>query len=240
MFFSVLIPLHDEQDNVLPLLAELYAALAAGPPFEVLLIDDGSTDQTAARAQAALAEYPTLRLIRHQQRAGKSAAMVTGARHAIGRWLLFIDGDRQNDPADIPLLLAALANRPEIALVAGHRMRRQDTLSKRLASRFANGLRRTLLRDDCPDTACGLKLIDRDLFLDLPYIDCLHRFIPALVRGRGREYLNVQVNDRPRLHGQSKYTNLNRAAVGLFDLFGVMWLLRRQSRPGHATEVPSP
>lgn len=240
MQLSVLIPVLDEQDNILPLLEELYAALAACPAFEVVVIDDGSTDGTAGRVERVLAEYPTLRLIRHGGRAGKSAALVTGARAAQGLWLAFIDGDRQNDPADIVAMLDSVEANPALALVCGVRRRRRDTLSKRLASRFANALRRALLRDDCPDTGCGLKLIRRDLFLDLPAIDCLHRFIPALVKGRGRPYVNLPVKDRPRVAGLSKYTNLHRAAVGLWDLFGVMWLLRRQKRPPAVTEVTLP
>lgn len=240
MQLSVLIPVLDEQDNILPLLAELYAALAAGPAFEVIVIDDGSSDATPARVQAILSEYPTLRLIRHAACAGKSAALFTGARAAQGVWLAFIDGDGQNDPADIPLMLDAIDAAPSLSLVCGARRRRQDTLSKRLASRAANAIRRTLLRDDCPDTGCGLKLIRRTLFLDLPAIDCVHRFIPALVKGRGLAYANQTVNDRPRLSGQSKYTNLHRAAVGLWDLFGIMWLLRRQKRPSGVAEVKAP
>ncbi|MFV3128653.1 glycosyltransferase family 2 protein [Niveispirillum sp. KHB5.9] len=240
MQLSVLIPVLDEQDNILPLLAEIYAALAAGPAFEVIVIDDGSTDATAARVEKMLPEYPTLRLIRHGTRAGKSAALVTGARAAQGVWLAFIDGDLQNDPADIPFMVDAIDADPALALVCGIRRQRQDTLSKRLASRFANGIRRALLRDDCPDTGCGLKLIRRDLFLDLPSIDCLHRFIPALVKGRGLPYANHPVTDRPRVAGTSKYTNLHRAAVGLWDLFGVMWLIRRQQRPSGVAEVKTP
>ncbi len=240
MQLSVLIPVLDEQDNILPLLEELYAALAASPAFEVVVIDDGSTDATAVRVQRVLPEYPTLRLIRHASRAGKSAALVTGARAAQGKWLVFIDGDRQNDPADIPAMLDAVLVDEDLVLVNGVRRRRQDTLSKRLASRAANLIRRSILRDDCPDTGCGLKLIRRDLFLDLPAVDCLHRFIPALVKGRGRASANLPVNDRPRATGMSKYTNLHRAAVGLWDLFGVMWLLRRQKRPMAVTEVKAP
>lgn len=240
MQLSVLIPVLDEQDNILPLLAEIYAALAAGPAFEVIVIDDGSTDATAARVGKMLPEYPTLRLIRHKSRAGKSAALVTGARAAQGGWLAFIDGDRQNDPADIPLMLDLTDTDPTLDLVCGIRRQRQDTLSKRLASRFANAVRRALLRDDCPDTGCGLKLIRRELFCDLPAIDCLHRFIPALVKGRGLAYANMPVNDRPRVAGVSKYTNLHRAAVGLWDLFGVMWLIRRQQRPAGVAEVKAP
>lgn len=226
----------NEQDNILPLLAELHAALADGPTFEVLVIDDGSTDETARRTSEALALYPRLRLIRHQRRAGKSAALRTGAKVAQGSWLVTMDGDRQNDPADIPRLLAAQAAEPHLVMVAGNRRRRDDTLAKRLTSRLGNGIRRAFLRDACPDTACGLKLIRRDLFLDLPFFDSLHRFLPALVKGRGLDYANLPINDRARTAGQSKYTNLGRAAVGLFDLLGVVWLLRRTSLPVAAAE----
>lgn len=234
--YSVLIPVMNEQDNILPLLTELHAALADGPAFEVLVIDDGSTDASAARVGDALALYPCLRLIRHQTRAGKSAALRTGAKAAQGTWLVTMDGDRQNDPADIPRLLAAQAAEPRLVMVAGTRRRRDDTLAKRLTSRLGNGIRRAFLRDACPDTACGLKLIRRDLFLDLPFFDSLHRFLPALVKGRGLDYVNLPINDRARTAGQSKYTNLGRAAVGLFDLLGVIWLLRRTSLPGAVTE----
>lgn len=240
MYLSVIIPVHDEQDNILPLLAEIYAALAAGPPFEVIVVDDASTDASAERVRAKLAEYPTLRLLRHEGGAGKAAALISGARAALGQWMVMIDGDGQNDPADIPAMLAMVKDNPALVLVNGARRARQDTLSKRLASRFANRLRRAMLHDDCPDTGSGLKLIRRELFLDLPGIDCLHRFMPALVKGRGLAYANCPINDRPRLTGRSKYTNLHRAAVGVFDLFGVMWLLRRQKRAHAVTEVKAP
>lgn len=240
MYLSVVISVHDEQDNILPLIDEIYAALAAGPPFEVIIVDDASRDATATRVRAKLPEYPTLRLIRHERCAGKSYGLVSGARLALGRWLVLMDGDGQNDPADIPAMLTLIKDNPALALVNGVRVTRRDTLSKRLASRFANRLRRAMLRDDCPDTGSGLKLVRRDLFCDLPAIDCLHRFIPAFVKGRGLDYVNSPINDRPRQTGRSKYTNLHRAAVGVFDLFGVMWLLRRQKRAGAVSEVTNP
>ncbi|MFV3073260.1 glycosyltransferase family 2 protein [Niveispirillum fermenti] len=240
MYLSVVISVHDEQDNILPLLAEIYAAMAGGPAFEVIVVDDASRDATAARVQGGLPGYPTLRLIRHEYCAGKSAGLVTGARAAAGDWLVLMDGDGQNDPADIPAMLSMLAADPSLVLVNGVRVTRRAPRSKRLASTFANRLRRAMLRDDCPDTGSGLKLMRRDLFCDLPAIDCLHRFLPAFVRGRGLAYANMPIADRPRLSGVSKYTNLHRAAIGLFDLFGVMWLLRRQKRPGAVTEVKAP
>lgn len=234
--FSILIPLMNEQDNVQPLLAEIYATLPDTPAFELLLVDDGSTDETVVRVQEVRGLYPGLRLIRHQRRAGKSAALRTGALAARGEWLVTMDGDRQNDPGDIPRLLAERDRQPHLVLVAGNRRRRDDTLAKRLTSRLGNGIRRFFLRDACPDTACGLKLIRRDLLLALPFFDSQHRFLPALVKGRGLAYANLAINDRARVAGRSKYTNLGRAAVGLFDLLGVVWLLRRTSVPGAVTE----
>lgn len=240
VLFSVLIPVLNEQDNILPLLEELYATLRDGPPFEVLVIDDGSDDATLARARSVLAAYPALRLLSHSVRCGKSAALRTGAKAAIAPWLVTLDGDRQNDPGDIPRLLALAQAQPDLAMVAGNRRRRDDTLAKRITSRLGNGIRRAFLRDACPDTACGLKLIRRDLFLDLPIFDSLHRFLPALVQGRGYSYANLPINDRARVAGRSKYTNLGRAAVGLFDLLGVMWLLRRTTVPVKVVEEGRP
>lgn len=236
MLFSVLIPVLNEQDNILPLLEELYATLRDGPPFEVLVIDDGSDDATVARVRSTMAQHATLRLICHPSRSGKSAALRTGAKLAVAPWLVTMDGDRQNDPADIPRLLALAQVQPDLAMVAGNRRRRDDTLAKRITSRLGNGIRRAFLRDACPDTACGLKLIRRDLFLDLPFFDSLHRFLPALVQARGMAYANLAINDRARGAGRSKYTNLGRAAVGLFDLMGVMWLLRRTTLPAKMVE----
>ncbi|MDG5495119.1 glycosyltransferase family 2 protein [Niveispirillum sp. BGYR6] len=227
-----MIPLMNEQDNVQPLVAEIYETLRGTLEFELLLVDDGSTDETVVRVQELLGLYPGLRLIRHEYRAGKSAAMRTAGQVARGEWLLMMDGDLQNDPADIPLLLAEMQRNPGIGMVAGNRRRRDASLSKRITSRLGNAIRRAVLRDSCPDTGCALKLIRRDLFLDLPYFDSQHRYLPALVRSRGEVYVNLPVNDRARIAGTSKYTNLSRAAVGLFDLMGVYWLLRRTHLPG--------
>lgn len=230
--FSIMIPLMNEQDNVQPLVAEIYETLRDKLEFELLLVDDGSTDETVERVRAILGRYQGLRLIRHKVRAGKSAAMRTAGYLARGEWLLMMDGDLQNDPADIPRLLAEMYARPDIGMVAGNRRRRDASLSKRITSRLGNAIRRAVLRDSCPDTGCALKLIRRDLFLNLPYFDSQHRYMAALVRSHGADYVNLPVNDRARVAGTSKYTNLGRAAVGLFDLMGVYWLLRRTNLPG--------
>lgn len=237
MHYSVVIPVLNEQDNILPLVEELAEVLGNGPAYEVLFIDDGSTDATVARIGEARLRHPVIRLIRHSAKSGKSAALRTGAAAARGTWIVTMDGDRQNDPRDVPRMLDLVAADSGLALVAGVRRRRDDTIWKRLASRIGNGIRRALLRDACPDTACGLKLIRRDLLLELPFFDSMHRFFPALTQGRGLRYANLPVNDRARTAGTSKYTNLGRAAVGLFDLFGVVWLLRRTTVPSHVTEV---
>ncbi len=235
--YSVVIPVLNEQDNILPLVEELVAALSAGPAFEVVFVDDGSTDDTPARLCEAKARFPMVRVLRHAAKSGKSAGLRSGARAARGDWVVTMDGDRQNDPADVPRMLELIAADPALALVAGNRRRRQDTVWKKIASRTGNGIRRALLHDACPDTACGLKLIRRDVLLGLPFFNGMHRFFPALVQGHGHRYANLLVNDRLRAAGTSKYTNLGRAFVGLFDLFGVVWLLRRTTLPPAAPEV---
>jgi dolichol-phosphate mannosyltransferase len=234
--YSVVIPVFEEADNVEPLIHELFEVLAGGPAFEVIFVDDGSRDATAERIGGLRARYPNLHLLRHGRRSGKSAALRTGTRAAAAPWILTMDGDGQNDPRDIAAMLAAQQGDPACGLVAGIRRRRDDTWSKRIASRIGNGIRRALLRDDCPDTACGLKLIRRDLMLDLPFFDSMHRFFPAMTRRYGHTVQLVRVNDRARRAGRSKYTNFGRAIGGLFDLGGVLWLLRRTTRPPSVTE----
>lgn len=225
---SVVIPIFNEADNVLPLLDEIEQALAGGQPFEVVFVDDGSTDDTRGRLAPAIAAG-RVRLVRHVNRSGQSAAVRTGAKAARGAWIATLDGDGQNDPADIPTLLrrAAEGGTDAPLLVGGLRLSRRDTWSKRAASRFANGIRQALLQDGCTDTGCGIKLFDRQAFLDLPYFAAMHRFLPALFRAHGHPVAYVPVNHRPRRRGTSKYTNLQRGLVGVVDLLGVYWLKRR-------------
>jgi dolichol-phosphate mannosyltransferase len=236
---SVVIPVRNEAENILPLLAEIHAALEGRGEFEVVYVDDGSSDATPATLAEALKAHPRLRVLAHAESCGQSAALVTGIRAARGEWIATLDGDGQNDPADIPKLLAARdgPGRPaNLQLVAGYRKKRQDTWLKRFSSRVANGVRSRLLGDATPDTGCGLKLILRSAFLELPTFDHMHRFLPALIQRNGGATLSVEVNHRPRTRGTSNYGMFDRLWVGIVDLFGVMWLKRRAKRPA-VTEI---
>lgn len=230
---SVVIPVKDEAESIGPLLRELRGALGDAGDWEVLVVDDGSEDGTAARVAAMKAAgYPQLQLLRHRNSCGQSAALRSGATAARGAWLGTLDGDGQNDPADLARMWReARATRDAPALWIGHRVARHDNGLRRLSSRIANGVRGRLLRDGVPDTGCGVKLVRRDVFLALPYFDHLHRFLPALVQREGHAVRSVPVAHRPRLHGRSKYSVRNRLWVGLVDLLGVMWLLRRRRLP---------
>lgn len=227
---SVVVPVRDEAENIDALLQEIEAALS-GHAFEIIYVDDGSTDATPAKLRAARARYPNLRVLRHRRSAGQSAGLVTGIRAARGIWIATLDGDGQNDPADIPKLLARAGAPDSPALVAGLRAKRKDTALKRFSSRVANTVRRGLLGDSTPDTGCGLKLFRPEIFLRLPPFDHMHRFLPALVQRDGGVVVNVAVNHRPRAAGVSKYGVMNRLWVGIVDLAGVMWLQRRALRP---------
>ena len=226
---SVVVPVHNERDNVAPLVREIEAALAPlALAFEIVYVDDHSRDDTLAQLRALKAAHPRLRVLHHRTQSGQSTALRTGIKAARGRWIATLDGDGQNDPADIPKLLAARdAGSPKIKLYAGWRVQRRDSGSKRWASRIANAIRSRLLRDETPDTGCGIKLFERAVFLDLPYFDHMHRYQPALVKRAGWQSLSVPVNHRERTAGQSKYNNLQRAWVGLKDLRGVAWLIQR-------------
>lgn len=228
---SVVVPVRNEAPNILPLVAEIEAALAA-VPHEIVYVDDGSDDETPAMLAQAAATAP-LRSLRHVRSCGQSAAVVTGVKAARGRWIATLDGDGQNDPADIPRLLARAESEGAdgMLLVAGHRAKRQDSWIKRISSRVANRVRARLLRDATPDTGCGLKVFPRALFLDIPHFDHMHRYLPALVLRQGGRVVSERVNHRPRVRGASKYGTLDRLAVSLFDLIGVAWLQRRWKRP---------
>jgi dolichol-phosphate mannosyltransferase len=238
---SLVVPVRNEQDNVLPLLEEIHAALQESGEFEVIYVDDGSTDATRARLTEALSRFPKLRVLVHGERCGQSAALLTGFRAARGEWIVTLDGDGQNDPADIPRLLAAReqAGRADLHLICGTRTKRQDSPLKRVASRVANFVRSRLLADATPDTGCGLKLVLRSAALELPAFDHMHRFLPALVRRNGGATVSVAVGHRPRRSGRSHYGVLDRLWIGIADLFGVLWLKRRALRP-KATELRHP
>src|SRR5437868_5190228 len=241
MDLSVVIPVKDEAANVAPLVAELRAALDGLLDYEILYVDDGSEDGTATEVARLQAEAPHLRLLRHMRSCGQSAAIRTGVRAARAAWIATLDGDGQNDPADIPRLwrMGLTASPTPPLLITGYREDRQDSWAKRSASQVANLLRRRLLGDDTPDTGCGLKLFPRSLFLDLPYFDHMHRFLPALVLREGGTVRSVRVNHRPRRGGVSKYGIFDRLGVSIVDLFGVMWLQRRAPRSHLLEEVCS-
>ena len=230
---SVVVPVFNEQDNVAPLVGEIVAALRgrasdAGGDFEIVYVDDHSTDATFDTLRRLKAEVPELRVLRHVTNSGQSTAIRTGVKAARGAWIATLDGDGQNDPADIPKLLAQRTqSSPEVKLFAGWRVNRQDSGSKRWASKLANAIRTRMLRDATPDPGCGTKLFEREAFLDLPFFNHMHRYLPALMQRAGWKTRSVPVNHRHRSTGVSKYNNLNRALVGIADLRGVAWLIRR-------------
>ena len=236
---SVVVPVKDEAENVGPLAREIAAALGGEPASEIIFIDDGSTDGTAAALQALKAEIPSLRVIQHGRNLGQSRGIRTGVRAARADIIVTLDGDGQNDPADIPKLLAILRgpDAARLGVVSGVRAKRQDTYSRRLASRLGNRIRQALLKDGAADTGCGLKAFRRDAFLALPYFDHLHRFIITLMIREGYEARFVDVNHRPRTHGRSKYTNLGRMLVSVNDLLGVRWLQRRYKADAPSREI---
>ena len=229
---SIVIAVFNEQENVASVCEEILEKLSPVAPFEVVFVDDGSTDGTADILQAIADADARVRLVRHERRCGKSQAVRTGVRAASAPWIATLDGDGQNDPADLPdmLQLARSANGPS-PLVAGVRVRRNDPVSRLIATRIANGFRSAVLGDKCPDTGCGVKVFDRESFLLLPCFEGMHRFLPALFLRYGHPIINHPVRHRARLRGASKYTNWGRAVVGVFDMMGVIWLTRRTRAP---------
>jgi dolichol-phosphate mannosyltransferase len=240
MDLSIVIPARNEADNIGPLVGEIRTALDGRGAYEIIYVDDGSDDATAAEIMRLAAGNSDLRLLRHAHSCGQSAATRTGVAASRAPWIATLDADGQNDPADIPALwqLARTAPVTPPLLIAGQRRRRQDSWSKRAASRIANGVRSRLLGDDTPDTGCGLKLFPRALFLDLPAFDHMHRFLPALVLRAGGSVLSVPVNHRPRRRGVSKYGVFDRLGVGIVDMLGVLWLQRRPIRPALLPALP--
>jgi dolichol-phosphate mannosyltransferase len=232
---SVVVPVRNEAGNIAPLVAEIAAALDGQWPFEVIYVNDGSSDGTEAELKRLMALHPWLRRVRHKQSCGQSAAVRSGVAAARAPLVVTLDGDGQNDPAFIPAMVRELetgapGGGPQIGLVAGQRVGRKASGFKKLQSRIANGVRGAVLRDGTRDTGCGLKAFRRDLFLRLPYFDGLHRFLPALVRREGYGVGYVDVVDRQRAHGVSNYGMWDRLWVGILDLAGVWWLIRRKKR----------
>jgi dolichol-phosphate mannosyltransferase len=235
---SVVIPVRNEAGNIAALVNEIAAALGSAMTYEVIYVNDGSTDRTESELTLLMASRPWLRQVTLQTGCGKSAAIAAGVRLARAAVLVTMDGDGQNDPAAIPAMLAALAaGAPRVGLVAGQRIGRRTSAFKRLQSRIANAVRRSVLRDGTRDTACGLKAFRRDLFLALPYFDGLHRFLPALVRREGYDIGHLEVVDRPRRSGSSHYGMWDRLWVGTIDLAGVWWLIRRRRNVPRVMEV---
>ncbi|MDD2768727.1 MAG: glycosyltransferase family 2 protein [Methylococcus sp.] len=234
MRVSVVVPVHNEKNNLESLVHEITGALDQLGNYEIVYVDDGSTDGTLEKLRVLQASVPALRVLRHVRCCGQSTALRSGILAARGAWIATLDGDGQNDPADIPRLLEALdqlGGETGRGMVAGYRKKRKDTGWRRFSSRLANAVRGGLLRDNTPDTGCGLKVFSRALFLELPYFDHMHRFLPALAQRAGAPVVSVEVNHRPRLSGVSKYGTWHRLWVGIVDLFGVMWLQRRARVP---------
>jgi dolichol-phosphate mannosyltransferase len=235
---SVVVPVRNEADNIAPLVEEIAAALDGRWSFEIVYVNDGSADGSEAALSRLTAEKSWLRQVRHAESCGQSAAVRSGVAAARAPIVATLDGDGQNDPSFLPALIRTLeAGAPRVGLVAGQRVGRRASPFKQLQSRIANGVRSAILRDGTRDTGCGLKAFRRDVFLSLPYFDGLHRFLPALIRREGYDIAYVDVIDRPRRHGVSNYGLWDRLWVGILDLFGVWWLIRRRRRVPKATEV---
>jgi dolichol-phosphate mannosyltransferase len=233
MELSVVIPARNEAPNIAPLVAEIRAALDGVVAYEIIYVDDGSSDQTAATIRALIPSLPTLRVIRHAKSCGQSAAVQTGVKAAQSPWIATLDADGQNDPADIRKLwdIARTTADGDKVILAGHRQKRRDTAIKRMSSRIANRVRGAMLKDRTPDTGCGLKVLRRDLYMSLPFFDHNHRFLPALVLRAGGRVQSVPIGHRPRERGVSNYGLFDRLWVGIVDLFGVMWLQHRAKNP---------
>jgi dolichol-phosphate mannosyltransferase len=227
---SIVIPAKNESENIITLVDDIERALQAHIPFEIIVVDDCSTDSSVAVLRARAQTMPHLRVVRHDRSGGQSAAVHSGVMAARAPIILTLDGDGQNPPEELPKLAAPLLadTTGRIGLVAGQRVDRQDTWSKKIASRFANRLRGWILQDGTRDTGCGLKAFRRQAFLDLPYFNHMHRYLPALFTRDGWQVAHVDVSHRQRGAGRSNYSNLQRALVGVVDLIGVAWLLRRR------------
>lgn len=243
MPISVVIPVYNEEDNVEPLAEEIKSRLEGVVPFEMIFVDDASTDQTNSRLLTLSKKIKNLRIIQHQSNAGQSAALLSGIQSAKYDWIATLDGDGQNDPADIVTMINTLNSldpKPGTPMVCvGLREKRHDVFIRKISSKIANGVRMFFLKDDCPDTGCGIKLFPKQLFLNLPHFKNCHRFLPALFKRAGAIVINVPVSHRQRLKGKSKYGIHNRLWVGIIDLIGVSWLLRRPINVEHNDVTPS-
>ena len=234
---SVLVPVMNEAGNVRPLIDEICDTFL-GRPFEIIYIDDGSTDETQAELRKCLSEIKELRVLRHKKQSGQSVAIRTGLLASRAPLIAVLDGDGQNIPADLLALEKALsASRPNMGMAGGVRQGRKDSLIKKFASRRAKNLRSWLLKDTHPDSGCGIKIVDREVFLRLPFFNHMHRFMSVLVRREGGVVIEVPVGHRAREQGNSKYGILDRLLVGISDIMGVMWLLSRTNYPEEIKEI---
>ena len=237
--YSVVVPVYNEEENVAMLVDEIATALK-GMPYEMIFVNDKSTDNTLGSLQGLKKKYKTLRVLSHQQNAGQSRSVRSGILAAKGEFIATLDGDGQNDPADIPALITQIIRKDapdNLALVGGRRAKRKDSWAKKIGSRIGNGVRRWLLKDEADDTGCGLKVFTRAAFLRLPYFDHIHRYIPALMIREGYAIEFCDVNHRNRQFGVSKYTNFGRLIVSISDLRGVMWLGKRARNPQGVDEI---
>ncbi|WP_374086985.1 glycosyltransferase family 2 protein [Methylomicrobium lacus] len=235
MKISIVVPVHNEAGNILPLIEEIEQAMTQAEAYEIIYVDDGSRDQTEAELKDAMRRFNALRVIKHRQSCGQSTAVRTGVKAATHPWIATLDGDGQNDPADIPRLYKALLEKNQTTanlwMIAGWRNKRYDSKWRLFSSKFANTIRSALLGDKTPDTGCGLKVFARDKFLELPYFDHMHRFLPALVIRAGGTVISEPVNHRARGVGVSNYGTLDRLWAGITDLLGVIWLQQRAKLP---------
>ena len=235
MKVSIVVPVYNEADNISVLIAEIVEAMSEAEAYEIIYVDDGSKDNTASVLKQIQQDVGMLRVIHHQQSCGQSTAIYTGVKAASYTCVATLDGDGQNDPADIPRLYEVLMQQRKsnsnLWMVAGWRNKRHDSAWRLFSSKVANTVRSRLLGDNTPDTGCGLKVFLRDEFLRLPYFDHMHRFLPALILRAGGQVISEPVNHRARAHGYSKYGTLDRLWVGIVDILGVIWLQKRVKLP---------
>ncbi len=239
MKISVVVPVYNEAGNIIPLLQEITEVLNGRYDYEIIFINDGSADSTADELALAKNQFTSLRVLTHRKSCGQSTSIRSGIKAAKGNVIATLDGDGQNDPADIPLLVDKLLHPPQnlhLHMVVGYRKKRCDSGIKRISSKVANAVRAWLLKDNTPDTGCGLKVFYRDTFLELPYFDHMHRFLPALVQRAGLDVASVEVNHRFRQQGVSKYGTIDRLVAGIIDLLGVIWLQHRSRIPEYVEE----
>jgi dolichol-phosphate mannosyltransferase len=235
MKISIVVPVHNEAENIFSLIEEIVDAMSQAEDYEIIYVDDGSNDNTASVLKQIQQQVKALRVILHRQSCGQSAAVHTGVKASIYPYIATLDGDGQNDPADIPRLYQVLVQQREsitnLSMVAGWRNKRHDSAWRLFSSKVANAVRSSLLGDNTPDTGCGLKVFLKDEFLRLPYFDHMHRFLPALILRAGGQVISEPVSHRVRTHGYSKYGTLDRLAVGIVDILGVIWLQKRAKLP---------